>query len=77
MSDQGSDNGRRRVSKTPPRRRPKSTSRQKPTKPQKKKAKLSQKSQSERFVAAAREHECELDEAAFDQTLRKVFPPKS
>jgi hypothetical protein len=29
-----------------------------------------------RFIQAAREHECELDEAAFDEALRKVFPPK-
>ena len=34
------------------------------------------KAQSERFIQAAREHECELDEAAFDEALRKVFPPK-
>src|ERR1700693_1320114 len=35
-----------------------------------------QKDKSERFLQAAREHECELDEATFDETLRKVFPPK-
>jgi hypothetical protein len=37
----------------------------------------SQKAQLERFREAAREHECELDEAAFDEALRKVFPPKT
>jgi hypothetical protein len=35
-----------------------------------------QKDQLERFRQAAREHECELDEAAFDEALKKVFPPK-
>src|SRR5262245_6456700 len=34
------------------------------------------KAQSERFIQAAREHACERDEAAFDEALRKVFPPK-
>jgi hypothetical protein len=41
----------------------------------KRKPKDSPKAQSERFLQAAREHECELDEATFDETLRKVFPP--
>ena len=55
--------------------KPKTTQPQRPAK--RKKPRENQKAQSERFLQAAREHECELDEAAFDETLKRVFPPKT
>jgi len=52
----------------------KSTSPQNSTRPKtkKRKPKISPKAQSERFLQAAREAGCSEDEAAFDETLKRI-----
>ena len=46
------------------------------TKTKKMKSKERPEDQIDRFRQAAHERGCDMDEAAFDETLRKMFSPK-